>query len=74
MITSKRVLLSALVVALVIAVVPLWSRTNVLPCMFMWRYAISYSPPGAHIIPPENSFPRLSPLCLDVIHLQDRSL
>ncbi len=73
MITSKRVLLGTLVVALAIAIVPLWGRTNVLPCMFVWhpwRYAISYGPPRAHLILPENSFPRQSPLCLDLLRRQ----
>ncbi len=66
MTTSKRVLFCAWIVALAIAMMPLWGRTSALPCQFMWRYAISYGPPGAHIIVPEDGFPRLRPLCADV--------
>ncbi len=64
---SKRILLWALIVVLLIAAVPLWDRTAALPCMFMWRYAISYGPPGGHITAPLDGFRGFPPLCTDVI-------
>ncbi len=67
---SKRVLVSMIVLALSIAMVPLWGRSNVVPCLFMWHYAISYGPPGAHQIVPEDSFPHSRPLCLDLLRQQ----
>ncbi len=67
MTTLKRILLCALIFALVIAFVPLWGRLHVVPCHHMWRWAISYEPPGMLTILPDDAFPRHPPLCFEFI-------
>ncbi len=71
---TRRILLCALIVTLVIAMVPLWGRASLLPCAYMWRYAISYSPLASQAILPENAFPRIPPLCLDILRLKGGSI
>ncbi len=64
---SKRILIFALVVVLLIAFVPLGGRIALVPCQYMWRYAISYGLPPAHTLIPDNAFPGFPPRCLDVL-------
>ncbi len=65
--TFKRILLCTLIAALVIAFVPLMGRFTVIPCHHIWRYAISYEPPGWHPLIPDDTFPRHPPLCFEYI-------
>ncbi len=67
--TAKRVLLCALIVAVAIAMVPLWGRTAPLSCLFMWRYAISSVPGAGHSIVPLQRLPSLPPLCMEYFEL-----
>ncbi len=64
---SKRILILALIIVLVIAFVPLGGRIAALPCQYMWRYAITYGLPGGTVPVPEDSFPHFPPLCMDVL-------
>ncbi len=65
--TSRRVLIVALVIVLLVAFVPLGGRLSVLPCSYVWRYVISYGPSGGNTLVPENAFPHFPPRCHLVI-------
>jgi hypothetical protein len=67
---SKRIVLLTLIVALTIAMVPLWGRTAVLPCRFMHLYMLTYRPPTGHGILPDYGFPHFPPHCRDLLRGQ----
>jgi hypothetical protein len=62
----KRILLTALLIMLGIAMIPLWGRAALMPCLYVGRYAVSYSWPGGRVVMPENGFRSFPPLCLQV--------
>jgi hypothetical protein len=65
--TSKRITICTLILVLLVAVAPVAGRFAVVPCHYMWRYAISYAPSSGNILVPENYFSGFPPRCEDVI-------
>ncbi len=63
--TFKKVMLLALVAVFLMAAVPPWVKpAQIVPCYYMWQYAMGYSVPPSHFILPDDVYPGSPLLCI----------
>ncbi len=63
---SNRFLVYAILLMLLIAVMPLWARGAVLPCLYRRPMYIGYGYPMSRVLTPDDRFRYFPPLCMDV--------